>query len=396
MTTVLPPLRLVGAQVLIDGAFSDTAVTIENGVIGLDTGFDLPTVDLSGYLVLPGIVDLHGDGFEHHIVPRPTADFPIAAGLASFDREAAANGVTTAYMAQGWSWEGGHRGADKAEAMLMAVRRFSAAALTDLRVQLRVETHYTEASDRLLDCIEEFGVGLVVLNNHLDEALTMMAEQPDAFAAWARKTGQTAQAMRARVLAAQSNALQSAAMLPRWAEAFTKSGVVYGSHDDADAETRGYFSALGARIAEFPTTLVAARAAKSAGDPVLMGAPNVVRGKSQSGNIAAADLIRQGMCDGLVSDYHVPALALSAWTMVDQGMASLPTAWEMISTNPARIVGLSDRGRIAQGQRADLVIVNPDTRAIEATIANGRISYAQGKAAVRLMSARQQVELAAE
>ena len=117
MTHFLPPLRLTGAQILRDGEMQRRSISIDRGRI---TQSRLAEVDLSGYLVLPGIIDLHGDGFERHMSPRPSAPFPLQAGLASTDREAAAHGVTTAYLAQGWSWEGGHRSPDHAEALMVA------------------------------------------------------------------------------------------------------------------------------------------------------------------------------------------------------------------------------------------------------------------------------------
>ncbi|MCH8466817.1 MAG: amidohydrolase family protein, partial [Roseinatronobacter sp.] len=153
---------------------------------------------------------------------------------------------------------------------------------------------------------------------------------------------------------------------------------------------------IGAAICEFPTTLDAARAARAAGEPVLMGAPNIVRGGSQSGNIAAMELVEEGLCDALISDYYIPALAQAAWAIADARALSFAHAWEMISTRPAQIMGLSDRGQLAPGQRADLVVLNPNTRRIEATICRGQIAFASGQAAARLLKAAHPVALAAQ
>jgi alpha-D-ribose 1-methylphosphonate 5-triphosphate diphosphatase len=117
-----------------------------------------------------------------------------------------------------------------------------------------------------------------------------------------------------------------------------------------------------------------------------MGAPNVVRGGSQSGNIAAEALVAEGLCDALVSDYYYPALAQSAWRLADTGALSFAAAWEAVSTVPARIAGLADRGRLAPGQRADLVVVDPRTRTVEATIAGGRMAHLAGGAAQRFIA----------
>ena len=391
--THLPPLCLTGARILTDGALQPGALSLADGLLTDQGGV---AVDLSGYLVLPGIIDLHGDGFERHMAPRPTAPFPITAGLSSYAREAAASGVTTAYLAQGWSWEGGHRSPDHAEVMMEAVADFTRHALCDLRVQLRAETYLVDQADRLLAAAERFGLGYVVFNDHIEEAIKMRRMQPEMFGIWARKAGQTGQDLSRRIDAARAHARAVPRSLCHLAQGFERLGVITGSHDDPDAETRDFYAMMGARIAEFPTTRKAAAAARSMGDPVLMGAPNVVRGGSQSGNIAASALVSEGLCDALVSDYHLPALPLAAWTLVDDRLCGLAEAWAMISTNPARILRLSDRGRIAVGLRADLVIVNAQTRAIEATISAGRLAFMAGAVAGRFLGTGHGLGLAAE
>jgi alpha-D-ribose 1-methylphosphonate 5-triphosphate diphosphatase len=159
-----------------------------------------------------------------------------------------------------------------------------------------------------------------------------------------------------------------------------------GSHDDATADTRAFYRGIGADICEFPTTVAAATAARAASEPVLMGAPNVVRLGSQSGNIAAQTLIEAGLCDALVSDYYYPALAQAAWHLVDDRVCDLPAAWGMISAQPAHIAGLTDRGHLGMGARADLIAVNPDTRAVEMTLSAGRLAHLSGGLARRAMA----------
>ncbi|MDQ1849099.1 alpha-D-ribose 1-methylphosphonate 5-triphosphate diphosphatase [Gemmobacter fulvus] len=379
----LPPLRLTGAQILRDGEMQARSVALAEGRI---TRGPLPAVDLSGYLILPGIIDLHGDGFERHIAPRPSAPFPLETGLASADREAAAHGVTTAYLAQGWSWEGGHRGPDAAEAVMAALAAYRPRALTDLRLQLRAETHLVEAEERLLRAVTAHRIGYVVFNDHLEEGFRMSRAAPADFGLWARKLRLTPEELLSRMESARSRARAVPRHLCRLAEAFDALGVNYGSHDDPNGETREFYTMIGARIAEFPLTRAAAAAAHAMMNPVVMGAPNVVRGGSQSGNIAAIDLIAQGLCDALVSDYHIPALPLAAFALVDQGVLSLPKAWAMISTAPAEILRLPDRGRISPGLRADLVVMNAASRVIEATICGGRLTYLAGAAAGRFLA----------
>jgi alpha-D-ribose 1-methylphosphonate 5-triphosphate diphosphatase len=389
----VPPLRLTGGSVLMDGALVDADLSLADGVLGHDR---LPDIDVSGYYVLPGIVDLHGDAFERHIAPRPTAPFDMVHGLASADHEAAACGVTTAYLAQGWSWDGGIRSPDYAEDVMQALETYRPQSLCDLRIQLRYETHMVASEERFLSALRRFGVTYAVFNDHLPEALAEFSEDPVGVEIWARKHGRTTEQHVARMLEALQDAPEVEAHLARLSRAMSDLGTAFGSHDDGDAETRMRYSRLGARVCEFPTTLEAAGTAAGLGDPIVMGAPNVVRGGSQSGNIAAVDLIRAGLCDALVSDYYYPALPQAVWALVDHGVLDLPRAWAMVSTAPAAILGHADRGRIWAGLRADLVLVNADTRAIEATIAGGRIAAMSGAIATRFLARLDRLRVAAE
>ena len=386
-------LRFTGASVLRDGTMQARSVAIENGVISKGP---LPEVDLSGYLVLPGIIDLHGDGFERHIAPRPQAHFSLGTALRATDVEAAANGVTTAYMAHGWSWEGGKRGPDHAEAFMKALDAFRATMVTDLRIQVRCETHMVDSVDRLLSAVRRHRIDYVVFNDHIDQTLLAIETDPVWLARMARDAGIDPATYLARVKRAAQEETQVPRFLCKLADAFDTLGVLYGSHDDGDGETRERYSMIGAKICEFPTRRAAAALARAVGDPILMGAPNVVRGGSQSGNIAALDLIEEGLCDALVSDYYYPALSAAAFRLVDDGVLSLPDAWAMISSRPADILRLPDRGVVDYGRRADLVVVNAETRLIEATISNGRIAHLAGDAARRFVAAGSQIALAAE
>jgi alpha-D-ribose 1-methylphosphonate 5-triphosphate diphosphatase len=380
----LDPIRLVNARVLLDGTLTDQPLTIRDGRIDEATGRE---VDLAGYLLLPGIVDLHGDGFERHLCPRPSAPFDRAGGLLSVAGELAANGITTAWLAQSWSWEGGSRSGAAATALLAALDRARAGLLADVRVQLRLETHVLDEHPAVLEAVGAHRVDFVVFNNHLPEAVEMAATRPHRFAGWAAQSGRTAGEMLAIVRASEAQDALVPAALTAIAGQLAALGVTMGSHDDATAATRAFYRGIGAAISEFPTTVEAARAARTAGEPVLMGAPNVVRGGSQTGNIAAAGLVAEGLCDALMSDYYYPALPQAAWALVDAGLRDLPSAWAMISTTPARIMGLADRGRLAAGLRADLVAMNAVTRRVEMTLSAGRVAHLSGELARRFASA---------
>ena len=296
MLQTLPSLRLTGATILRDGALQQRSIAFSEGRI---TRGPLPEVDLTGYLILPGIIDLHGDAFERHISPRPSAPFALQTGLRATDRDAAANGVTTAWLAQSWSWEGGTRGPDFALSLMQALSDYRARdALTDLRLQIRCETHTVETEARLVEAVRHFGIDYVVFNDHLDEAEHMLAARPEEFHFWAKRLGRTSETHRAALLTAQRQRREVPRYLCRLAEQFDALGVTYGSHDDPDGETRETFSMIGAKICEFPTARPAAALARAVGDPILMGAPNVVRGGSQDRR-DRADPRRPLRCAGL-------------------------------------------------------------------------------------------------
>lgn len=163
--------------------------------------------------------------------------------------------------------------------------------------------------------------------------------------------------------------------LTRLARDLLAEGALIGSHDDNSAEDRARARAMGARLAEFPETLEAARAAHAGGDAVVMGAPNVVRGGSHDRKVAAEAVIAEGLCNALVSDYHYPAPRQAAFALAERGAMDLSRAWGLISAGPATVMGWTDRGHLGDGARADLVIVEADSRRIGATIAGGRITY---------------------
>ncbi|MEM0977857.1 MAG: alpha-D-ribose 1-methylphosphonate 5-triphosphate diphosphatase [Pseudomonadota bacterium] len=378
-------LTCTNADVLRGGAFDNRPLGMANGLI--TEGSNGPVLNLAGYYVLPGIIDLHGDAFERHLFPRPTAPFSPEIGLRSTERELLANGITTAYLAQSWSWEGGFRSAEATENLMKAIADFRAQMIADMRVQVRFEYYLTDQGPALLAAAKQHGVDYIVFNNHLDEGLAMAEKNRDSLANWAAKNGRSADEHLALMREMKAREADVSRFVRQLGEKLAANDIESGSHDDDDANTRRTFHEANARICEFPTSFEAAQAAKDLGNPILMGAPNVVRGGSQSGNIAATDLIDSDICDALVSDYYAPALASAAWVLFDEGRKSLSDAWAMISSNAARARGLDDRGTLDLGKRADVVILHKDTRQIEGTIAMGRIGHATGEFAARLLNA---------
>lgn len=280
-----------------------------------------------------------------------------------------------------------HRSGAAAVGLLEALTAARPTLAPDVRVQLRLETHVMDEHPQVLTAVADHGVDFVVFNNHLPEAQEMADHRPDRLAQWAAQTKRSPEEMMAIVRAAEAQSPDVPAALAAIAARFQAMGVRMGSHDDDTAETRAFYRSIGAPISEFPTTIEAARAAHAAGEPVLMGAPNAVRGGSQTGNIAAEPLIAEGIVDALMSDYYYPALAQSAFALVDRGLMDLPRAWEMISGRPARVMGLSDRGHLGLGARADIAVVHPETHRVEMTLCHGRVAHLSGELARRLSAA---------
>ncbi|MCU4654934.1 alpha-D-ribose 1-methylphosphonate 5-triphosphate diphosphatase [Roseibacterium sp. SDUM158016] len=378
----LPDLTFRGARVLTPSGLAERPLSIVGGRIGAEPAG--PVVDLSGHLVLPGIVDIHGDGFERHLAPRRGALESLAAGLASLDSELAANGITTAVIAQFYSWEGGMRGPDFAEALAEALAATTMRA--DTLLQLRLEIGMTGDFDRVEALVERFAIPYVVLNDHLPHAELAAGKRPPSL------TGQALKARRSpevhwALLQEMHDAWDAVpAALARLCTVLKARGVLIGSHDDHTPEDRARGRALGATLSEFPETLAAAEAARAAGEGVIMGAPNLVRGASHAGKVAAGDLVAAGLVDALASDYHYPAPARAAFRLEAGGM-DVASAWALVSEGPARLLGLTDRGRIAPGLRADLVIVEEESRRIAGTIADGAVSHLAGPLAARFLAA---------
>ncbi|MES0824441.1 alpha-D-ribose 1-methylphosphonate 5-triphosphate diphosphatase [Ruegeria sp. SCP11] len=377
-------LTLTGAEVLLpDQGITRADLSLADGVIQSDhTG---RSVDLSGYLVLPGIIDLHGDGFERHIAPRRGAMKQMEEGILSVEAELAANGITTAVLAQFHSWEGGVRGPKFAGQVFDAIASVKDRVVTDLMPQLRFETHMLDDYAGLPERIAKWQVPYVVFNDHLPHDRLAEGRKPPRLTGQALKAGRNPDVHFEMLLSMHARTAEVPGALDDLCTVLAEQGVRMGSHDDTTAQTRADWRARGAQIAEFPETPEAAEAARAAGDYIILGSPNVVRGGSHKGNASALDLIAMGYCDALASDYHYPSPRRAALMLAKSGLIDLAGAWALVSSGPARVLGLRDRGTLAHGQRADLVILDAETHRVAATLAGGRVSYMAGDIAARFV-----------
>lgn len=375
-------LTLTGARVLRPDGWSDAPLALRDGHIADSAG---RAVDLTGYEVLPGIVDPHGDGFERHMAPRRGALRERDAGMVACAAELAANGITTAMLAQFWSWEGGMRGPEFAEEVFAAVAAVAPTVPVDLRLQLRLETHFLESFARAEEAVDRWGITQVVFNDHLPHDRLAEGRRPPRLTGQALKSGRNPEAHLALMMRLHAAAGDVPAALDALCARLAAKGVAMGSHDDRTAGQRAAWRARGVHLSEFPETMEAAKAAREGGDGVVLGAPNVVRGASHAGNIAASEIIAAGFCDALASDYHYPSPVRAALRLVELGILDMAHAWDMVSAGPARLLGLHDRGHLSPGQRADLIVMDPRTRRIVATLAGGQVAWMSGLVAGRFL-----------
>lgn len=342
-------------------------------------------VDLSGYLVLPGIIDSHGDGFERHLAPRRGAMKQMEEGVVATEAELAANGITTAVMAQFYSWEGGVRGPEYADQVFAAIRKVRGDLVTDLVPQLRFETHMLEDYADLPAKIAEWQVPYVVFNDHLPHDRLAEGRKPPRLTGQALKARRNPEKHFEMLMEMHRRSPEVPAALEALCQRLTEQGLRLGSHDDHSPEDRATWRARGATISEFPETLEAAEAASAGGDHIILGSPNVVRGGSHKGNASALDLIAMGLCDALASDYHYPSPRRAALMLARSGLLDLAGAWALVSSGPARLLGLADRGDFTPGKRADMVILDKASERVAATLSGGRVSYMSGEIAARFL-----------
>jgi alpha-D-ribose 1-methylphosphonate 5-triphosphate diphosphatase len=394
-------ILIEGGRTLLDGDIVESSLAIADSKICQTdaAGRSAPLeLDARGLLVLPGIVDLHGDAFERQMMPRPGVDFPIDVALVDSDRQAIGNGITTVFHATTWSWEPGLRCGDNAERLLEAIEALRPRLAADTRFHLRHETYNLDAEEKIGQWLAAGRIDLFAFNDHMD-ITTALRNKPRKRAAMVERTGLSDEAFDRLVERVLSGASEVPGSIARLATIARKARVRMLSHDDKTPEERKAFRAQGIAIAEFPVNEETAREAAAGGDAIVYGAPNVVRGGSHTGWTKASDMIAKGLCSVLASDYFYPAQLLAAFRLAADQVLPLAQAWSLISTAPARAAGLSDRGQLAEGSRADLVIIDDAVGLrprIVAVIAGGRLVHLTEADRLTAAQARGDEAIAAE
>ncbi|MCA0995570.1 alpha-D-ribose 1-methylphosphonate 5-triphosphate diphosphatase [Alloyangia pacifica] len=357
--TILSNARIV----LEDEVITGTLVMQGGRIEAVDAGSTTVAgaMDCDGDLLIPGLIELHTDNLERHMQPRPKVNWPHAAAILAHDAELASVGITTVFDAM----RVGSVVTD-AKSKYGKYARALAGELLEARsrdmlkishfLHLRAET----CSETLLEELAEFGgadrVGILSLMDHTpgQRQFRDIEKYRDYMCG---KHGLSTDDFDAHVdnltrLRSELGAAHEAGAV----EAARRLGAVLASHDDTTPEhvqvSRGY----GVRLAEFPTTVEAARACKEAGIAVMMGAPNLIRGGSHSGNVAAEELARRDLLDIVSSDY-VPAALMGAAFLLADLWDDLPRGIATVSRAPAAASGLDDRGSLAPGLLADVVRV---------------------------------------
>ena len=373
-------IRIEGGRVLIGNALECTTIHLASapGVISA-VGSDAPArrrIDANGLIVLPGIVDIHGDAFERQMMPRPGVGFDLDIALLDSDRQVLANGITTVFHGVTWSWEPGLRGPENARMMLEGIERLRPRLGADTRFHLRHETYNLDAEPEIMGWLAGRRIDLMAFNDHMliaDET----SPRSKKLAQMVERSGVTREEFLALVERVRRRANEMPASIERIAQVAVANGVPLLSHDDESPDRRRWFRSLGCRLAEFPTTVETAQEAAAQGDDIVLGAPNVVRGGSHIGWIDAKDMVGRGLCSVLASDYYYPAPLLAAFRLAAENVLPLHAAWALISETAAAAARLTDRGTIACGRRADLILVDTQEQRprVVATIVAGRIVH---------------------
>lgn len=376
-------LSITGGTCLLPEGFALADLWIDGGTVA-PPGTATRHLDAHGLLVLPGIVDLHGDAFERQIQPRPGIGFPLPLALADTEAQLLAHGITTAYHGVTLSWEPGLRGAETWTALLDALDAARPHSLCDMRVHLRWEAFNIDALGLALEAIGAGRVHLLAFNDHTPAILRKL-DDPAAMTKYSERAGVPAANFHALAERAAARRAEVAPARAQLAAAARAAGLPMASHDDDSAATRDGFRRQGARLCEFPMSDAVAQAAAAQGDWVAMGGPNVVRGGSHMGWGSAARMAEARVCRVLTSDYYYPALLQAPFQLAARGLLNLREAWALVSSNPAAAAGLMDRGTLAEGQRADIVLVVPgNSPRVVAVLAHGRLAFSTAEAIDRL------------
>jgi alpha-D-ribose 1-methylphosphonate 5-triphosphate diphosphatase len=356
--------------VLPDSIVDDARIVLENGIItevGARNGRDHGNVDGLGALCIPGVIDTHSDGFEQEPRPRPGADLPLDFCIRSFEAKIRAAGITTLFHGIGFENDG-NRSVDLANRFVDVIHSYSdESTLIDNRVLYRLDARDADGFNALVQRIDDDRrrdpLPLVSFEDHTPGV--GQYRDRSYFENWVmRNRNMDRESARAHVdeIIKERDAVlhNRAAAIPWLTEQAIAGKIRLMAHDPATPEDVEEAISWHASIAEFPTTIEAAKLSRDAGMRTVSGAPNVLRGGSHTGNVSAAELISLGLCDGLSSDYLPFAMLSAVGILMRDKVCSLVDAVKLVTSGPAATVGLLDRGRLEVGLRADVTLCHLD------------------------------------
>ncbi|MGI8809384.1 MAG: alpha-D-ribose 1-methylphosphonate 5-triphosphate diphosphatase [Acidimicrobiales bacterium] len=349
----------------------DATVIWEDGLIVSVTSGGQPrrgAIDGRGAFCLPGLIDTHSDALEKEVNPRPGTQFPLPFALRSLEGRCLTAGITTVFHGVRFQ-ENEEREASLDQAVelceTLKARRHAAEVPLDHYVLHRLDARSPGGVGVLETCLGAGAAGLVSIEDHTPgqgqfRDISKLARFYRKDNGAVRSDDEARAAVEERIALRHGLLAHVGPNRARLAELAGCGRIRLLAHDLVDHDEVTEASALGASVAEFPVSEDAARAARDAGLQIVMGAPNVVRGGSHSGNASAADLVVAGLCDGLASDYQPAAMLAAAFRLAIADLVSLPEAVALVTSGPAQVAGLTDRGRLEPGLRADLALVTLD------------------------------------
>ncbi|MEZ5244868.1 MAG: alpha-D-ribose 1-methylphosphonate 5-triphosphate diphosphatase [Acidimicrobiales bacterium] len=377
--SVTPMLTIRGGTVLLPaGSTERTDVVCRGPVVesvGRHGAAGTVDIDAAGALVLPGLVDIHGDGFERTVMPRPGVFVDVAAAVAETRSHLLAAGITTGYVSVTDGWEPGLRSRETLRDLVAALRGSSTERWgPELRLHVRHERCNTDDIDELLGWIADGSITMLSYNDHTPGGIAMVEGITEL---QVKRSGLGQDALEAEQRAAVARRELGRVQEERLARAAHDASIATASHDaSSDTDLRRDL-ALGVDIAEFPLSIELAQRYRDAGIAILLGAPNLVRGHSHLGNLSVRDAWEAGVADLICSDYHYQSMLHAPFVLTSLG-ASLHEAWHTVSRGPAEAAGLYDRGVIEAGARADLIVVEPPESSrparVRAVVVDGRLA----------------------
>ncbi len=354
-----------GSDVLTpDGWLKNATVIIENGkFLSIETSsiHQLTTIEAKGLLMLPGIVDIHGDAFERAIAPRPGSHFPLKMGILENDRHLIASGITTFFYSITDSYEPGLRSRETAREIIYFVLGEGKNSLkADSRIHIRHEQANTDEYEELSDWLKQGKIDLLSLNDHLPPVGDdyKLNRHLNSLRRRHKMSDEELQKLIKTALNNQEKGLKQVEELVTLAH---NNNIPLASHDD-DTEAKVQLSAKwGVSIAEFPANVDIAAKSRDYGASVLMGAPNLIRGGSHVGWMSVEIAAKKGVVDCLCSDYHYPSLFYAPFKLAEMGIISFEEAWKLVSTYPAKAAAIGDsKGQISTGFDADFLLFQSD------------------------------------